>query len=149
MPLLGVIIGTISGSFYVSRYTPTTYSRKFRDGSQATPEDRLPPMILGGAILPIGLFWFAATSSLAINAWPQTISGVAIGAGIQIVTLQSLAYVLDIYTINANSAMFGTVIVRSLLGGLFPMLAVPMYQGLGVSLDSVDWFSSDWSLTAL
>lgn len=52
-------------------------------------------------------------------------------------TLQSLAYVLDIYTINANSAVSGTVTVRSLLGGLFPLIALPMYRGLGVSVNPV------------
>lgn len=93
-------------------------------------------MILGGAILPAGLFWFAATSSPSITPWPQIVSGVAIGTGIQIITLQSMAYVIDIYTINANSAMSGTVIVRSLLGGLFPLMAVPLYQHLGVSFSS-------------
>jgi hypothetical protein len=90
-------------------------------------------MIVGGAILPLGLFCFAATSSPDVSAWPQILSGGLIGAGIQIVTLQSLAYVLDIYTVNANSAIAGTVIVRSILGGFLPLLAVPMYGQLGVS----------------
>lgn len=92
-------------------------------------------MIIGGAVLPVGLLWFAATCSPQNQTlfWPQVLAGVPIGAGIQIITLQSLAYVLDIYSINANSAVSGTVIVRSLLGGLFPLVAVPMYENLGVS----------------
>lgn len=92
-------------------------------------------MIVGGAVLPIGLLWFAATCSPenVYLFWPQVLAGVPIGAGIQIITLQTLAYVLDIYTVNANSAISGTVIVRSFLGGLFPLIAVPMYQNLGVS----------------
>lgn len=91
-------------------------------------------MIVGGAILPIGLFWFAATSSPSMNPWPQIAAGIPIGAGIQIVTLQSLAYVLDIYTVNANSAIAGTVMVRSVLGAFFPVLAVPMYRNWHVSV---------------
>ncbi|KEY70382.1 hypothetical protein S7711_09356 [Stachybotrys chartarum IBT 7711] len=131
LPLLAIVMGIILGSFYVSRYTLTVYSRKVRNGGPVTPEDRLPPMIVGGAILPLGLFCFAATSSPDVSAWPQILSGGLIGAGIQIVTLQSLAYVLDIYTVNANSAIAGTVIVRSILGGFLPLLAVPMYGQLG------------------
>ena len=90
-------------------------------------------MIVGAAVLPVGLFWYAFTSSPMINPWPQIAAGVPIGAGIQIITLQSLAYVLDIYSVDANSAVSGTVIIRSLLGGLFPLVAIPMYSNLGVS----------------
>jgi hypothetical protein len=92
-------------------------------------------MIIGGAVLPVGLLLFAATCSQHNQTlfWLQVLAGVPIGAGIQIITLQSLAYVLDIYTTNANSAVSGTVIVRSMLGGLFPLVAVPMYESLGVS----------------
>ena len=135
LPLLAVVVGIILGSIYVTHYTLKTYSRKFKNDKRVSPEDRLPPMTVGGAVLPIGLLWFAATSSQQYQVlfWLQAVSGVAIGAGIQIVTLQTLAYVLDIYTINANSAMSGLVIVRSLLGGLFPLVAVPMYEKLGVS----------------
>lgn len=132
MPLIAVIVGIVFGAVYVSRYTLTTYSRKFREQGKLVPEDRLPPMIVGAAVLPFGLFWFAWTSSPAITPWPQIVAGVPIGAGIQIITLQSLAYVLDIYSVDANSAVSGTVIVRSLLGGLFPLIAIPMYQNLGV-----------------
>ena len=133
-----MIAGIIVGSIYVTYYTLTTYSRKFGNGKRASPEDRLPPMIIGGAVLPAGLLWFAATSASRNQAlfWLQILAGVPIGAGIQIITLQSLAYVLDIYSVNANSAMSGTIIVRSLLGGLFPLVAVPMYENLGVSYTS-------------
>jgi len=89
-------------------------------------------MIVGAAVLPFGMFWFAWTSSPDMNPWPQIIAGIPIGAGIQIITLQNLAYVLDIYTVDANSAVSGTVIVRSLLAGLFPLIAIPMYGNLGV-----------------
>jgi hypothetical protein len=121
------------GSFYVSHYTLTIYARKLKQNGKVQPEDRLPPMIVGAAVLPIGLFWFSLTSSPTINPWPQIISGVPIGAGIQIITLQSLAYLIDIYTINSASAISGVMIVRSLLGGLFPMMAIPLYTNLGAS----------------
>lgn len=134
LPLLAVVLGIIIGSVYVSRYTLTTYSQKFQNRQEAIPEDRLPPMIIGSVLLPTGLFWFAGTCSPSSNAWPQILSGIPTGAGIQIITLQSLAYTLDIYKTRANSAVSATVIVRSLLGGLFPLVAIPMYQDLGVSL---------------
>jgi DHA1 family multidrug resistance protein-like MFS transporter len=132
LPHLAVVSGIMLGSFYVSHYTLTTYSRKLKQKGIVQPEDRLPPMIVGAAILPVGLFWFSWTSSPKITPWPQIMSGVPIGAGIQIITLQSLAYLIDIYSINSASAISGVMIVRSLLGGLLPMMAVPLYQKLGV-----------------
>ena len=117
----------------MSQYTYTVYVRKLQARGHALPEDRLPPMIVGATILPVGLFWFAATSSPAMNVWAQIASGVSLGAGIQIITLQILAYLIDIYTVNANSAISGTVIVRSLLGGMLPLVGGPLYTKLGVS----------------
>lgn len=90
-------------------------------------------MIVGACLLPLGLFWFAWTSSPTLNPWPQIVAGVPIGAGIQVILLQSLAYLIDIYTVNSNSAISGTVMVRSLIGGIFPLIAIPMYNKLGVS----------------
>ena len=89
-------------------------------------------MIIGACLLAVGLLWFALASSPSIDPLPQILAGVPIGAGVQVVLLQSLAYLIDIYTTNANSAISGTVVVRSLIGGGFPLFAVPMYQRLGV-----------------
>ncbi|KAE8146565.1 major facilitator superfamily domain-containing protein [Aspergillus avenaceus] len=132
LPSISIIVGIILGSAYVVHYTLTTLRRKFRKEGQISPEDRLPPMIVAAGLLPVGLFWFAWTSSPSLNAWPQVLAGVPIGFGLQVILLQSLAYLIDIYTTNANSAIAGTVVVRSLLGGVFPLLAIPMYQRLGV-----------------
>lgn len=115
----------------------TTLRKKFTKNGKVEPEDRLPPMIAGAFLLPIGLFWFAWTSSPTSNPWPQILSGVPVGIGTQLIMLQSLAYIIDIYRSNANSAIAGTVIVRSFIAGAFPLLAIPMYNRLGVRSCSV------------
>lgn len=61
-----------------------------------TPEDRLYPAIWGGILLPIGIFWFAWTSFDTINPWPQILAGIPIGAGIYLVFMQVLAYLIDV-----------------------------------------------------
>ena len=121
------------GAFYASNYTFTTLRAKASENGKLEPEDRLPPMIVGAAMLVIGLFWFAWTSLPSINAWPQIMSGIPIGFGVQVILLQSLSYIIDIYLTNANSAISGTIIVRSLIGGLFPLFAIRLYQRLHVS----------------
>lgn len=133
LPLLAVCMGIMLGAFYASFYTCTTLRAKARKNGKLEPEDRLPPMMVGAALLAIGLFWFAWTSSPAINPWPQIVSGIPIGFGVQVILLQSLAYIIDIYLVKANSAISGTVMVRSLIGGLFPLFAIGLYQRLHVS----------------
>lgn len=132
------------GAFYVTHYTFTILRAKASENGKLEPEDRLPPMIVGAASLTIGLFWFAWTSSPSINAWPQILSGIPTGFGIQVILLQALAYIIDIYLTSANSAISGTVIVRSLIGGLFPMFATRLYQRLHVSRSQEPrWFRTD------
>ncbi|KAF2172602.1 hypothetical protein M409DRAFT_62374 [Zasmidium cellare ATCC 36951] len=132
LPLLAVCVGIIIGATYVTNYSYTTLRAKAMKNGKLEPEDRLPPMIVGAVWLTIGLFWFAWTSMPNINPWPQILSGVPLGFGIQVISLQSLAYLIDIYLTSANSAISGTVIVRSLVGGLFPLFAPALYGRLHV-----------------
>ena len=69
-------------------------------------------MIWGAILFPIGVFWFAWTSYPSINPWPQILSGIPIGAGLQMIYLQGLAYLVDVYTINANSGLAANAFVR-------------------------------------
>ena len=80
-------------------------------------------MMLGSAALPIGLFWFAWTSFPTISPWPQIISGVPIGFGVILITLQGMNYIIDCYTIYANSALAAMTFVRALFGAGFPLFA--------------------------
>ena len=135
LPLLSICLGIVVGGFYASWFTLTTFKRKAAFGNNLAPEDRLLPMIVGAASLAIGLFWFAWTSSPSISPWPQILSGISIGIGVQVILLQSLAYLIDIYTTRAASAISGTMIFRSLIGGTFPLFAIRMYEELGVRID--------------
>ena len=133
LPLLAICIGIILGAVYVTHYSYTTLRAKAIRKGSLDPEDRLPPMIVGAVSLTVGLFWFAWTSMPSMNPWPQIVSGIPLGFGIQVISLQSLAYLIDIYLTSANSAVSGTVVVRSLVGGLFPLFALRFYETLHVS----------------
>ena len=133
LPFISIGIGVILGSGIIAWYTQTIIKANFARDGRMTPEDRLVPMIVGAAFLPIGCLWYAWTSAPGISPWPQIISGIPIGFGLQMVFLQGLAYIIDVYLINANSALSANVIVRSVIGAGFIMFATPMYQNLGVS----------------
>ena len=91
-------------------------------------------MMLGAFCLPVGILWFAWTSSPTQNPnpWPQIIAGVPIGLGIQLINMQGLNYIVDCYGINANSAVAGITFMRSLFASGFPIFAKSMYSYLGV-----------------
>ena len=81
LPFISISIGVVIGSVIITIITKTRFARKLRKHGQVIPEERLPPMILGGVVLPIGLFWFAWTSDPDITWVPQVISGIPIGCG--------------------------------------------------------------------
>lgn len=83
-------------------------------------------MMMGGIILPIGLFWFAWTSNPAITPWPQIISGVPIGVGLLLIFLQGVNYIVDCYLMNANSALAANSLIRCAFGAGFPLFATGM-----------------------
>jgi DHA1 family multidrug resistance protein-like MFS transporter len=81
LPFIGIMIGIILGGIAIAITTKTRFARKFKKHGRVIPEERLPPMIAGAFLLPIGLFWFAWTSSPNITWVPQVIAGVPIGMG--------------------------------------------------------------------
>ena len=137
LPFLAILIGVVIGAGASAYITKTRFARKIREHGRLIPEERLPPMIVGAFILPIGLFWFAWTSNKNIHWAPQVIAGVPIGCGILMIFLQGMNYMVDVYLWNANSALAGNTLIRSLAGAAFPLFATQMYDSLGVN-----WASS-------
>ncbi|THY62428.1 MFS general substrate transporter [Aureobasidium pullulans] len=132
LPFAAIIVGVAFGSLFICFFTKTRFARKMKEHGEVVPEERMIPMIVGGALLPIGMFWFAWTSNPDILWVPQVISGAFIGAGVLLVFLQGLNYIIDVYKVNANSAIAANTFFRSWLGAGFPMFATSMFNTLGV-----------------
>jgi MFS transporter, DHA1 family, multidrug resistance protein len=137
LPFLGILIGVLCGAGLIIYFTKTRFARKLKQHGQVVPEERLVPMVIASFFLPIGLFWFGWTSSPQVSWVPQVFAGVPIGAGILVIFMQGLNYLIDTYLIFANSAIAANTLIRSGVGGGFPLFAVQMYRKLGVS-----WASS-------
>jgi len=138
LPFLSIIVGVVLGSSIIIYMTRTRFARKLEEsGGKPVPEERLPAMIIGGILFPIGLFWFAWTSNPEIIWVPQVLAGIPIGAGVLMIFMQGLNYIIDVYMMHANSAIAANTFLRSLAGAGFPLFATPMFKNLGV-----DWASS-------
>ena len=66
------------------------------------------------------------------------------GAGIFVVTLAMLNYVVDSYQSYSASAIAGANVVRNGLGAVFPLFTLQMYQRLGIH-----WASSVFAFLSL
>lgn len=88
LPFLGILCGVLVGCGIIICFSLTRYRRILMRTGRVNPEERLIPMIIGGILLPIGMFWFAWTSSPNITWVPQVISGGFLGAGILLIFLQ-------------------------------------------------------------
>lgn len=137
LPFIGILVGVICGIILIIWQTKTRFARKLEKHGKVVPEERLVPMMIASVSLPAGLFWFGWTSDPNIHWAPQVIAGVPIGMGILVIFMQGLNYIIDVYMMFANSAIAANTLVRSSVGGAFPLFAVQMYHKLGV-----DWASS-------
>ncbi|CAL3973527.1 unnamed protein product [Diplocarpon coronariae] len=133
LPFIGILIGVLLGAITITVVTKTRFAHKLQKHGRVIPEERLPPMILGSFLLPIGLFWFAWTSSPNITWVPQAVAGIPIGWGILMIFLQGLNYIIDVYMWHANSAIAANTLLRSVAGAGFPLFATAMYHTLGVA----------------
>lgn len=133
LPFLSLLIGILSGCILVSFYSTKYYQPRLKARKGViVPEDRLPLVMLGGVLLPIGLFWFAWTSSPNILWVPQVISAYFIGAGIMLVFSNCLVYIVDIYLSASASALAGNALLRSIAAAGLPLAGPVMYGNLGV-----------------
>ncbi|KAI9695997.1 MAG: Cercosporin MFS transporter ctb4 [Bogoriella megaspora] len=121
LPLLSILLGVIGGGALIAFTTRTRLAPNPQEGRPQ--ETRLLLMMLGAILLPVGMFWFAWTSSPKLNPWPQIVAGIPIGFGIILINMQGLNYIIDCYLINANSAIAANTCLRSLFAAGFPLFA--------------------------
>lgn len=144
LSFLGVAVGMIFAVIYSiwdnKRYA--ALSDKYE--GFAPPEARLPPTMIGGIAVPIGLFWFAWTNYPSINFMVSIIAGAPFGFGMVLVFLGIMNYLIDSYTIYAASVLAANAVMRSVFGAAFPLFTTQMYNNLGIH-----WASSVPAFLAL
>lgn len=103
---------------------------KARNNGVGKPEFRVPLMIPGALLVPVGLFWYG-WSAQAKTHWILPNIGAAIFAAGTIFGFQCIqTYIVDSYTKFAASAIAAATVLRSLAGFVFPLFAPYMYAAL-------------------
>ncbi|KAJ7643706.1 MFS polyamine transporter [Roridomyces roridus] len=107
---------------------------KQRYGGVGQPEFRLPSMVPGSILLPIGFLITGWAVQAKVHWIVADIGIVFIGAG-SILNFQSIqmevAYIIDAFTTYAASALAAAYCLRALCGFAFPLFAESMYDKLG------------------
>ncbi|KAF6808386.1 MFS polyamine transporter [Colletotrichum plurivorum] len=99
----------------------------------ATPEQRLYAALVGSVALPVGLFWYAWEAHEGGNWAALVAAGIPFGFGAFSLFLSVITYMVDFYGANAAaSALAANGILRYILGAVFPLFTIQMYERLGV-----------------
>ncbi|KAI7278046.1 MFS multidrug transporter-like protein [Hortaea werneckii] len=127
---------SLAVGFFIGSQTAAPLNDRFyrqlkqRNGEVGKPEFRIPLMVPGSFIMPVGLFWYGWTAQTHQH-WILPNIGAAIFAAGGIVIFQCIqTYLIDGYTRFAASALAAAVFLRSLCGFAFPLFAPYMYDAL-------------------
>nr|OQO23692.1 hypothetical protein B0A51_11836 [Rachicladosporium sp. CCFEE 5018] len=133
LPFLGLLVGVIS-AMGINLGNQPRYSRIVAaNKGRAVPEARLPPMVLGGVLFVIGIFWFGWTADPKFHWAIPTVATVFIGAGFNVIFQQCINFLVDTYALFAASAVSANTVLRSLSACALPLVARPMFLTLGVA----------------
>ncbi|KAL2054076.1 hypothetical protein ABVK25_005615 [Lepraria finkii] len=103
---------------------------KKRNNNTGRPEFRIPLMVPGSLLIPIGLFIYGWTAQYKTHWIGPNIGAAVFAAGVIIVFQCIQTYLVDSYTRYAASAISAATFLRSLAGFGFPLFAPYMYNAL-------------------
>ncbi|KAE8156651.1 major facilitator superfamily domain-containing protein [Aspergillus tamarii] len=128
---IGQGVGCIAGQVIVGRFADWYIRRQQARNGTTTPEDRLPPVIVGYVILAIGMVWFGWSAQVQAHFMAPIIGSGVVGVGIVGVFIVVQVYIVDTFTIYAASALAANNLLRSAVAVLLPLSGPAMYDRLG------------------
>jgi len=143
LSFLGIGIGSFLGLGYFGWSSDKLLKRRAAEAdavAQATgepaagmkPEYRLPPLIPGAILLPVGLLLYGWTANYHVHYIVPIISTSIIGVGNIAIFMVISMYLIDAYTIYAASALATNAVIRSIMGAVLPLAGQKMYKALGL-----------------
>ncbi|ORY11706.1 major facilitator superfamily domain-containing protein [Clohesyomyces aquaticus] len=129
----GMVVGEMIAFIVVVLDNPRYIRKLEANNNIPVPEWRLPISLLGGVLFAGGLFWFGWSGYTGQIHWiVPVLSGLFTGFGIFSIFLSLLNYIVDAYLMFAASAIAANTFMRSIFGGVFPLFATYMFEGMGI-----------------
>ncbi|KAJ7905248.1 MFS general substrate transporter [Mycena olivaceomarginata] len=98
---------------------------------RAAPEARLHQAMVGGVLIPIGLFWFAFSASPSVHWLVPIVGSAFFGMGIAQILQSLTSYLMDAYELYFASAVASTIVLRSVCAAFLPQVVPVMFSRLG------------------
>ncbi|KAF8212493.1 MFS general substrate transporter [Mycena galopus ATCC 62051] len=98
---------------------------------RAAPEARLHQAMVGGVLIPIGLFWFAFSASPSVHWLVPIVGSAFFGMGIAQILQSLTSYLMDAYELYFASAVASTIVLRSVCAAFLPQVVPTMFARLG------------------
>lgn len=136
LPYLGLIVGMLISMASMVFYFEPRYNRIItKNDYKPIPEQRVPCMLAGALVFPVGIFMFAwcGNYSEQVHWMAPTAAGVLIGMGILSIFVACFQFIIDSYLLLAASAISANTFLRSGFGAAFPLFATQMFHNLGVN----------------
>ncbi|KAG6289909.1 hypothetical protein E4U09_004695 [Claviceps aff. purpurea] len=128
---VGFFLGTQVCAPLQDRVYAALKRRYVPDGGAGRPEFRVPMMVPGALLVPVGIIIYAWTAEVPTH-WLGPNAGAALFALGTIIGFQCIqGYVVDAYPRYAASAVGAITVLRSLAGFAFPLFAPALYDTLG------------------
>jgi len=132
LTFLGIGIGSTIGLVTFGALSDKLCLRLSQRGSGGwKPEHRLPPLLPGSLIVPLGLLWYGWSAQAKVH-WIMPIIGSGwVGLGTIAIFMPVQTYLVDAFPLYAASAAAANTILRSLAGAFLPLAGPKMYETLG------------------
>jgi MFS family permease len=129
---IALVIGYTIAAQGGARITDKVWKHlKAKAGGQTAPEYRVPLMIPGLMLIPVGLFWYGWAAE-AHTPWPVVDVGVGFfGCGVILSTQAMQQYVMESFREHVASATAASQFLRSVFAFCFPLFAPALYNSLG------------------
>ena len=129
---IAIVLGCTIAAQLGGQLTDLIWHRLQRKAGGATaPEYRVPLMVPGAVLIPLGLFWYGWAAEYRLH-WLVPDVGITIfSCGIILNTQALQAYVIDAYGTYTASAMAAAQLLRNFAAFAFPTFAPSLYGKLG------------------
>ncbi|EED20069.1 bicyclomycin resistance protein, putative [Talaromyces stipitatus ATCC 10500] len=134
LTFLGRAIGNLIGLALYGLTSDRYLEYRRRKAGNSIPEDRLPLMILGTALLPVGLFLYGWSAHFHVQ-WSVPLIGTGIvGLSMLLTKLPTDNYLVDAFAPQGTSAsiLSADATLKALFGAIFPLLGPSLYRNLGL-----------------
>ncbi|KAH9886806.1 major facilitator superfamily domain-containing protein [Xylariomycetidae sp. FL2044] len=136
---LGLALGTVLGIVVNQLCDGLLYQRQQSryPVHQIPPEHRLYSAMISSVLFPISLFMFATATRADRGPAAPVVAVVIYGIAFTGLVVGCMGYLSDVYhRTTIASASSATSLGRYVLGSIFPLFALRMYQALGISAAS-------------